>query len=94
MQQKGGVAKYVSMKFKDQLGKQLASYDWVDQSRLLILNPFRAGVILNYENGRQLVQSGQIGGRCQDKENEIKEAKQSIYICEAKRYCHRSTFVL
>ena len=31
------VAKYASMRFNDQLGK-LAT-DWIDQSRLLILNP-------------------------------------------------------
>jgi hypothetical protein len=49
------VAKYTSMRFNDQLGRLAA--DWIDQSRLLIFKSFRAGVIMIYENGRQLVQS-------------------------------------
>jgi len=55
---------------------------------LLILNPFRAGVI-NYENGSSWC--SQTGGRCQDKEDEIQEeSKADIFVSEAKR-CLKQT---
>jgi len=49
---------------------------------LLILNPFRAGVI-NYENGSSWC--SQTGGRCQDKEDEIQEESNAdLFANEAK----------